>query len=454
MKDRKDIIIVYENIVREYDNALLLKAELIRRGYRVKILYKLDMLFRARKNVIYVLPNCYNDVNVEAYKHRLNAQYGCFVSMQYEQVLSKRIEKTEVHIPKGKARDIELLSWGNNCYQRLLRKGIDKDRMRICGAVQLDFLREEFAEFYLNRHEMAEKYSLDENKKWLLYISSFSYVDNAIITKYTALELNDNDFVRDFTELSTKSQKDTLDWFEQIIKENDDIIIIYRKHPVESKSVILNRLAQKYPEKFRDISELSVKQWIYASDLLLTWFSTSAAEAYMAKKPLLLIRPYPIKMEYDVPFYYGVGGISSLEELREAIKEENNENNFQVSKDIMYDYYEIGDVPAYVKVTDALEELFAQNAGMQRQENAFFGLKRLGALKREIVKYCIKKVYQYLYIMFGFRIKNEKIRKAFAVPEWEDVIRNEKDEINEEKYLKLKEIVERIAESNADVGGK
>lgn len=446
MKNKKEVIIVYENIVREYDNALLLKAELTRRGYRVKILYKLDMLFRTRKNVIYVLPNCYNDVNYDAYKYRLNAQFGSFVSMQYEQVLSKRIEKTEVHIPKGKAKEIELLSWGNNCYQRLLQKGIDKERMRICGAVQLDFLREEFEGFYLNRHEMARKYNLDENKKWLLYISSFSYVDNAIITKYTALELNDNDFVREFTELSTKSQKDTLDWFEQMIRENDDIIIIYRKHPVESKSVILNRLVKKYPEKFRDISELSVKQWIYASDLLLTWFSTSAAEAYMAKKPLLLIRPYPIKEEYDVPFYYGVDSISSLEELRVAIKGENNENNFQVSKDIMYDYYEIGEVPAYVKVADALEALFAKNAGMQRQESAVFGLKRLIVLKKEIVKYCIKKVYQYLYITFSFQIKNEKLRKSFAVPEWEDVIRNEKDEINVEKYLKLKEITERIAE--------
>ena len=34
----KKAIIVYENIVREYDNALLLKAELEKRKYKVELI--------------------------------------------------------------------------------------------------------------------------------------------------------------------------------------------------------------------------------------------------------------------------------------------------------------------------------------------------------------------------------------------------------------------------------
>lgn len=434
----KNFIIVYEGIVREYDNALLLKSELEKRGYTVLLAYKSEtVLFKNRKAVI-VVPNCYSTENYDFYQYILNSNGNPIVSLQYEQVLSKRIEKTNVHNPKGKAKDIWFFCWGNQCFDRLVKQGINRNRIKICGALQLDFLLPEFSSFYLSRQQIADKYNLDINKKWMLYISSFSYVDNSIITNYTAKELADHQFVKDFTEVSVKSQKDTLKWFERLIKNEPDIIIIYRKHPIESDNKYIQELCNKYPNQFKDIDSLSVKQWIKVSDIISTWFSTSIAEVYMAKKPLLLIRPYPIKREYDVPFYYDAKCIDQYEKLILAIHNIAS-YSIPVSEKILRDYYSI-ESPAFLRIADELENIASMSS--QKKEKTFvYGRIKFWLHNGRIIKLLIKKIYQIIFIYMRVKIKNSKIRKAYSISDWEKSIIHQKDPINTEKYLRLEGIV-------------
>lgn len=445
---KRDIIIAYENIVREYDNALLLKAELVTRGYNVKIVYKYDVLFKARPKAIVVVPNCYTSENYDSYRYYLNMNTNIMISLQYEQVLSERVEKTEVHIPKGKARDVFLFCWGENCYHRLVSKGISNEKIRICGAMQLDFLRKEFSGFYFDRNEIAYKYNLDLDKKWLLYISSFSYVDNPIITKYTAKELKDDDFVNEFSALSIKSQKETLKWFEKLIQENKNIIVIYRKHPVEANSKEVNRLLAKYPDQFRDISELSVKQWVKVSDICATWFSTSAAEIYMAKRPLLILRPYPIEREFDVPFYFDAEYIDNYEKMINKCNAGGKEA-FPISKEILEDYYLLNKEPAYKKIADQIVNIINDEMLYKKEAERGFTYKRwLYFIKNGIViKYFLKRTYQFLFLHMGVKIKNSKLREKYVVDEWEKLAKNSADKANIYKYNKLREIIKRYNEA-------
>ena len=90
----KNFIIVYEGIVREYDNALLLKSELEKRGYTVLLAYKSETVLLKNRKAVIVVPNCYSTENYDFYQYILNSNGNPIVSLQYEQVLSKRIEKT------------------------------------------------------------------------------------------------------------------------------------------------------------------------------------------------------------------------------------------------------------------------------------------------------------------------------------------------------------------------
>ncbi len=440
----KKAIIVYENIVREYDNALLLKAELEKRKYKVELVFKdTEILFKQRDAIV-ILPNCYNTEDLKSYLYYLNANGDIFISLQYEQVLSERIEKTGMHNPKGLAKNIYHFCWGENNYRRLLKNGIDNKRLRICGAIQLDFLRHEFDEFYLNKQEIADRYGLNSQKDWLLYISSFSYVNNKVITKYTAKELKDEKFVREFSDISVQSQKATLEWFEKLLINQPNLIIIYRKHPVEADNVLLNKMIEKYPKNFYDIHELSVKQWIKVCDIVTTWFSTSAAEIYMAQKSMYLIRPYHIKKEYDVPFYYNAECIDTCEKLLAVVSQHNEKQEFPISENVIQEYYSITGRPAFKRVADAIDEIAEKN------ENRIYGpscyvLRRWKFLFEHgrIFKYLIKTFYLFLYGKFGYKIKNENFRKNYAVNQWEESTRNKQDSLNRIKYNRMREIVNR-----------
>ena len=447
-KESKEVVIVYENVVRELDNSLLLMAELEQRGCSVKLVYKPEGILWKHRSGVVLLPNCYNTKDYEKYNYLLNTNGSEYICLHYEQVLSKRVEKIGIHNPKGKAKDIWMLCWGENCYKRLVDYGISKRMLRICGAMQLDFLREEFCEFYMSRTEIAKKYGLDESKKWMLYISSFSYVDNTIIAKYTGKELGDYEFVKKFTEISTKSQRATLGWFEKFVCENQDVIIIYRKHPVEAANKNILALKHQYPERFFDISDLSVKQWIKVSDIITTWFSTSAAEVYMAKKPLQVIRPYPIEMEYDVPYYYNANCIDSYDKLKDIANADESVLINSIPEDVIKEYYFIDELPAYVRVADTVEEAFKNPTSLSENRLAFAWNRILYLLKDgKLAKYIVKKSYQFIYLKTGWQLKNSKLRKQFEVSDWEKRAEEKYDEVYLDKYRKLKEVVRKYYES-------
>lgn len=423
------VIIVYELRNREYDNALLLKCELEKRGYRVEILHKPDLMKISNQRCIILVPNCYTTEDYERYIYSLNGEKSVIIDLQYEQVLSQKIEEIGFHNPKGKATAVPHLCWGDNAYNRLLKHGIKESNLMITGALQLDFLRPEFSDFWYTKEELAERFNLPLNKRWLFYISSFSYVDNDFILDKTADLIGNKEFINEFKNLSTKSQIETLNWFENIISENDDFIIIYRPHPVEKENSRLEKMGEKYKGKFHCISDLSVKQWIISSDIISTWFSTSIVECYMAKKDCLILRPYQIPEFQDAAVYINSKNISNYSEFVESI---NNyiltaeKMDFPINKNVIKEYYCVTEKPAYIKICDFIDEI--SKAITNKNMNIDFKINRFKYLmaNHTVVKFVIKSVYKILYKKLNFKIRSEKVRQKYAFYDWERSVVNEK----------------------------
>lgn len=435
----KRINIIVEVPNRELDNALLLKCELENRGYQVRILGKMEQISWKRCDLL-LIPNCYTTENYEFYKYRFHCTTNKIISMQYEQVLSKRIEQIGYHNPKGKAKLVRQLCWGSNAYERLKQNGVDKDNLEIVGAIQLDYLRTEFSPFWRTKKELSEKYSITYYKKWLLFISSFSYVDNEKV--YQSFDKDfDKEFVRDFKYVSTESQKMILHWFEQLLAAQDtDFIILYRPHPMEANSRKIKELLSKYPKSFLCVPQLSVKQWIIASDLVTTWFSTAIVECFMNHKNCFILRPCEIPLEEDSAIYRGGTFIQTYENLKESISLYNS-LDFPIKKEIIQEYYDIRQIPAYKRIADAVEHLDQLE---DTYELGYTG-KRIALLwkKKIVMKDFIKAIYKFFYKYFHFSIQNERVRNKFFIEDWENYADNDindKAEINTKMQI-LKEII-------------
>ncbi len=438
MNKYNEIVIVYEVLQREYENALLLKAEFEKRGYKVIIQYKMDYIFK-RLNAIFVVPNSYNTKDIDSYRYSLNNNNNPMVSLQYEQVFTERTDNLGIGDLFGKAKDIDTICWGKYKKEKLIKKDVNEDKLHVCGAIQLDFLRKEFSNYYLPKSEIAKKYKIDELKRWVLFISDFTSDNNPVIVKYN--NNTDSDGLwKQFFDYECRSRDEILSWFTKIVNENEEIVLIYRKHPVEKENILVDELAKKYPNRFYNICEFNIKQWIKVCDVVTTWFSTSVAETYAAKKPFYLLRPYRANPYTDMSFYVNEEGIENYDEFKCSIDKDSVKKAFIFDYEKLRKYYSIEEEPAFIRITNVIENI-VMNRKYKYEES--FRIKRVKYLieNMRIIKYIIKNIYQFLYINYGFSIKSNFLRNKYFIRDWETIAKHKKEESDQKRYLIIKGII-------------
>ena len=307
-----DFLILYEHTVREYESDLLLKLELERRGYTVRIRQLLDAkdlrLFGKDKPEVLVASCMYDNEAINSHVYNNIGKCNKIVNLHWEQMLSDTQEEGDWFNMNGNAKRCVQTCWGQRTAQRLQAHGMDAKNTPVTGAVMMDFLRPEFKGYFKDKETLCKEFGLDPAKQLHLYISSFGY---ASMTDQEVAELSKmagTDF-SGFARTNRVSMEKTLAWFDRYLGDHPEVELVYRRHPSEWKCKALDELAAKRPN-FHVIFADSVKQWIVAADSISIWMSTAIAEVYMAGKSCHILRPTPIEHEYDPVIYAGANRIS------------------------------------------------------------------------------------------------------------------------------------------------
>ncbi|AKB07262.1 hypothetical protein HPY15_12710 [Vibrio cholerae] len=352
-----NILIVYERKNREFENSCLLKVELESRGHNCDVFqfYQLEGLNAISKHsydVIFV-PHLYNESEV----YRTISRFGKstrIINLQYEQVLSEKWEKLGHHTPSGLATQFEHICWGPKTSDRLLKAGVPAKNIHEVGAIQLDLLREEYRQSGLVKDSLGGAFHLDSNKKWNLFLSSFTYAE---IDQHR-LRMNENvagASLENFVEIHTDSRTEILKWLEMAVCHFPDEIFIYRPHPDELNLKSVEDLSKRY-SNFVIICELSAKLWIESADMILSWYSTTLVESHFLGKEYAILRPYPLPGDFD----------SVLLKKGKFIRDSNELINAMLSGDIGFaldekdvgDYYSHLNVPAFKSLASIVESKF------------------------------------------------------------------------------------------------
>ena len=216
--------------------------------------------------------------------------------MQYEQVLSKKWEDLGAHTPKGEACKGVHICWGENVADRLEKASVPNENIKIIAPLHLDLLRPEFLESGM-KQKLAESFNLNANKRWALFKSSFTYAD----IDPNRLKMNENAAgisLADFPVIHTQSRNEILNWLKSALEKDKQTILIYRPHPDELSLDSVYKLQEEF-DNFIVIRDRGVKDWINASDVLYTWYSTSIVEAHFMDKPYSILRPYELPDSFD-----------------------------------------------------------------------------------------------------------------------------------------------------------
>lgn len=355
-----DFLILYEHTVREYESDLLLKLELERRGYTVRIRQLLDAkdlrLFGPDKPKVLVASCMYDNEAINSHVYNNIGRCSKIVNLHWEQMLSDTQEEGDWFNMNGNAKLCIQTCWGQRTAQRLQAHGVPADNTPVTGAVMMDFLRPEFQGYFKDKETLCREFGLDPSKHLHLYISSFGY---ASMTEQEVAELSKmagTDF-SGFARTNRVSMEKTLAWFDRYLGEHPDTELVYRRHPSEWKSPALDALAARRAN-FHVIFAGSVKQWIVAADSISIWMSTAVAEVYMAGKSCHILRPVPIEHEYDPVIYKNARCIACYEDFAAAMAQPCPP--FPIEREVIEGYFDASPIPAYRRMADLLEQVLRE----------------------------------------------------------------------------------------------
>ena len=351
-----EFVIFYEHRTRELESVCLLKEELCRRGYRVRVantlFWRAFSTFLFYRPEVLVVPWLYGDREV-AFFNNFRVPVHKIVNLQCEQIYTPYDREDPKIYPQGAAKKAFHVCWGEKEMKYLAEAGIPENKLLLTGAVSMDMDRPMFHSFFLPRHELAQKYGLDETRPWNLFISSFSYVG---LSDERLEEIKQVfPFAFELADISRETRDILLAWFEEYAVSHPETVFIYRPHPGERKDRKLAALERRV-RNFRVIAEESVRQWIFCCDKINNWYSTSINDVCFLGKNSSTLRPVFIPTFMDNEELTQEKFITTYEEFERFNESENKGPSEELIK-IVRQYYRYDETPAYIKLADSLEEI-------------------------------------------------------------------------------------------------
>ena len=361
------IVILYELPNRELENDLLLKRYFHQRGHDCEIVkypFQKPNKFRRQyynKIDVIIVHSLPDEIALNKLVYYVFGKVPYIFNTQVEQIGTNKSESDQTYFrwPTDSTKYAYHVCWGQKCFDSMSRFGVNSERLLLTGPIQMDFLRPEFSGYYYIKDELLAQYGINPKLKICLFISSFSYVGLPEYARKDLKRIIGEESFTSFEKLSIDSQNKMLKWFDKLLSANPDFLLIYRKHPAERVSGQLQKLADKYPQSLRLISDYSVKQWIILADSILTWYSTSVGEAYFANKKVLVLRPVRINPENDVTILNGTNFVSEYDEFIKALEEGECSG---LDRENMTSYFDVdSNCPSFIRFGDKVIDISSKD---------------------------------------------------------------------------------------------
>lgn len=319
-----DVAYLYEHAARELDVACIVVAELRSKyGLRCEIFQWPIGYARSVASVkprLVVLPYCYSDAS-----WRLLARYwpdATLFNLAWEQLFcdGNRTAKT----PRGTLPLSRVIhhAWSDGYQRFLIRQGIARDRIFLNGNPGLQLYQEPYRGHFPNRNELARRHNLDPRRRWVFFPENYNWAffSPAVLERFVTCEgLRSEDVgaMRDYCESSLKI---LTQWLGEIASQ-EHVEIILRPRPGISHndfSAVLKRNLTAVPSHLHVIPHGTVREWIMASDVVLSSHSSSLIEAAVAGKPAFITEPIAMPRTLTVKWHGLLAHLHTLEEVRRA----------------------------------------------------------------------------------------------------------------------------------------
>jgi hypothetical protein len=296
-----DILYFIEHAARELDIACAVKHLALSR-YDISIeirsiVLDLETTLTVFSPQIVVLPYCVSIKGQNLEKIVSQWPDARYINLSFEQLLGKA--QKQIKAPRDDfAQDYVIHhAWGDFFQDFLLESGVPQSNVLVNGNPSYALYCDPYKRYYGDvRADLANKFDLDPEKRWVFVPENYgwAFFENHMLRDRIKRGFDaEHAFIyRDF---SVDSLRTATQWWSAGAKL-DDVELIVRPRPAVPRDIFVDKirsLAGEIPDELHVIKYGSVREWILASDIVVSSYSTTLLEASIAQKQLYMLMPYP-----------------------------------------------------------------------------------------------------------------------------------------------------------------
>lgn len=390
-KNSADIIWFIEHVSRELDIACAVKRLLeMRHGIRMEIEslhYDLPQTlgqYRSPAAVVVPYLHAAEDTGI---RNILRAwPRTVFVDLAFEQILQKI--DYEIKAPRDKFAREEALHvvWSEQFKEFLVGYGSPQDNVIVNGNPVYELYRPPYSGYFPPRQHLADAFNLDSGKKWIFIPENFgaAFFPESRVKKYMKLGTSETD-IRNYKQFAAESLQIAARWLKKAGDEND-VEIIIRPRPSTPKAEFesfCQKAAGAFPSNVHIIKAGAVREWIIASDLIGSSYSTTLIEAAVAQKEIFMLAPVPFPAFMHNDWFGMVPHVRSQGELLSLISGPASRDNWKPLHDWAVATM-LGKGDVFINLADLLARVYRRDGTIPRN---VYRKKRLTGLPEQSLSY-------------------------------------------------------------------
>jgi surface carbohydrate biosynthesis protein len=317
-----DIVYLYESIAREMDVACVVTAILRERyGVSVKIAQwpqSVPRLYGRVSPRVVVLPFCYFEHSFDCL---LEWRHATFVNLTWEQLFYRGNVRAKT--PRGDFAVNHVLhhAWSDAYADFARAGGIPDEHLFVNGQPAYTLYDEPYRDYFVQRDELAARHRLDPAKRWVFFPENYNWAFyspaalKAFVTRgQSAAEIDE---MRAFC---TRSFEVVMRWFAELARTGA-VEVIVRPRPATALAdfrAAVERVVPGVPDAMHLIQAETVREWIMASDVVLSSHSTSLIEAAVARRPAYMVTPFPVPETLTQEWHTLVPRLENYDDVRSA----------------------------------------------------------------------------------------------------------------------------------------
>ena len=323
-----DIIYFFEHAARELDVACLFKYYAERDyGVSVELCQWPCRGTYALKNFVpkmVILPFCYQEMS-----HNfclLEWRDAIYFNLSWEELFYPGNATAKTPRNDFATKHVLHHAWSNEYAEFLKGNGVPENHIYINGNPTYALYQEPYRHYYMGREQLADKFGLDAHKKWIFFPENYNWAFYSDYMLERFIQSGQSpEQVAAMKNFCSQSFEAVVEWCSSIV-EQEGVELILRPRPathIEDFSKAVAATLGNVPNGIHILQDQTVREWILASDMIVSSHSTSLIEAAISGKPTFMLQPYPLPADLSAAWHQHLTPIKTKNDFLEATKHSN-----------------------------------------------------------------------------------------------------------------------------------